>query len=219
MGVHLTELSPSRHDSLTFSQQTVEVSYPPPSMPPRTAPVRRRVKPARSAKVGSLALSAVSTLGLVALFAQQNEESSSAASSPTFAPSLTTGTTTATLPFQTESTSGSTVSSPTTVAGAAANAADIADGVFVGVADNNRWGTVQVQIVVSGGLLTDVQVLSSPDSDRKSVRINERAMPTLTAEAIAAQDANINSVSGATYTWRSYTVSLQSALDAAHSAI
>ena len=90
--------------------------------------------------------------------------------------------------------------------------------MFVGVADTNRWGTVQVQIVVSGGLLTDVQVLSSPDSARKSVRINERALPTLTAEAIAAQDANIDSVSGATYTWQSYTISLQSALDAASSA-
>lgn len=160
------------------------------------------MKPARGAKVGSLALSAVSTLGLVALFAKQNE----------------------TLPFQTESTDDSTASStggtgsPTTVAGTGAGAAGFADGVFVGVADNNRWGTVQLQIVVSGGVLTDVQVLASPDSDRKSVRINERALPTLTAEAIAAQNANIDAVSGATYTWRSYTISLQSALDAANSA-
>lgn len=98
-------------------------------------------------------------------------------------------------------------------------AAGIADGVFVGVADNNRWGAVQVQIVVSEGLLTDVQVLASPDDNRKSVRINERALPTLTAEALAAQNANIDSVSGATYTWRSYTISLQSALDAASSTV
>lgn len=90
--------------------------------------------------------------------------------------------------------------------------------MFVGVADTNRWGTIQLQIVISDGQLTDVQVLLSPDSDRKSVRINERALPTLTAEALAAQDAGIDSVSGATYTSQSYTISLQSALDAASSA-
>ncbi len=94
----------------------------------------------------------------------------------------------------------------------------MADGVFVGVADTNRWGTVQVQIVVTGGVLTDVQVLSYPDDDRRSIRINDRALPTLTAEALAAQSANIDSVSGATYTWESYTISLQSALDAASAA-
>ena len=156
--------------------------------------MRRRVKPARSAKAASLALSAASTLGLVALFARQDEASSTASPSPTFAPSLTTGATTT------------------------ASATGIADGVFVGVADTNRWGTIQLQIVISDGQLTDVQVLLSPDSDRKSVRINERALPTLTAEALAAQDAGIDSVSGATYTSQSYTISLQSALDAASSA-
>ena len=167
----------------------------------------RRVKPARGAKVASLALSAVSTLGLAALFAKQDDAPATLVATPSPG---------ATVPFQTESADGSTDdTSGATSAVTTGGAAGAAEGVFVGVADTNRWGTVQVQIVVNGGVLNDVQVLSSPDSDRKSVRINERALPTLTAEALAAQDANINSVSGATYTWRSYTVSLQSALDAA----
>ena len=195
---------------------------PPSAPPPRKVPIRRRAKPARSAKAASLALSAVSTLGLTVLFAKQNDEPSTALATPS--PGATGSTTVATLPFQTESDGSSEDSSTgdttgdttviTTVITTAVAAGD-GDGVFVGVPDTNRWGTVQVQIVVSGGVLTDVQVLSSPDSDRKSVRINERALPTLTAEALAAQDANIDSVSGATYTWLSYTVSLQSALDAA----
>lgn len=191
-------------------------NFPPPSLQPtvRRAPVGRRVKPARGAKIASLALSAVSTLGLAALFARQDEVPTTLAVTPS--PGATTGpTTAATVPFQTQTATDETTA---TTAATSAAATAIADGVFVGVADTNRWGTVQVQIVVSGGLLTDVEVLSYPDSDRKSVRINESALPTLTAEAIAAQDANIDSVSGATYTWQSYTISLQSALDAASSA-
>ncbi|MBI4882592.1 MAG: FMN-binding protein [Actinobacteria bacterium] len=96
-------------------------------------------------------------------------------------------------------------------------AAGIVDGVFVGEPDANRWGVVQVQVVISGGLISDVQVLSYPDGARKSVSINERALPILAAAALAAQSADIASVSGATYTWRSYTVSLQSAIDSANS--
>ena len=188
----------------------------PSSQPVRKVPVGRRVKPARGAKVASLALSAVSTLGLAALFAKQDDAPSTLVATPS--PGATGATTGATVPFQTESadsSTGDTTGADTTGADSTSADAGVADGVFVGVADTNRWGTVQVQIVVSGGVLTDVQVLSSPDSDRKSVRINERALPTLTAEALAAQAANIDSVSGATYTWRSYTISLQSALDAA----
>ncbi len=183
--------------------------FPPPTPTPlRKAPAGRRVKPARGAKVASLVLSAVSTLGLAALFAKQDEAVSTLATTPS--PSTTSGSTTvATI-------AGTTATTATTTVGTTAAAAPgIADGVFVGVADSNRWGTVQVQILVSGGLLTNVEVLSYPDSDRKSVRINESALPTLTAEALAAQDADIDSVSGATYTWQSYTISLQSALDAA----
>ena len=77
---------------------------------------------------------------------------------------------------------------------------------------------MQVQIVVTGGAVTDVQVLSFPDGDRRSESINERALPELTADALAGQTADIDSVSGATYTWQSYSTSLQSALDAASAA-
>ena len=54
--------------------------------------------------------------------------------------------------------------------------------------------------------------------DRKSVSINERALPTLIQEALTAQSADVDTVSGATYTSNSYRDSLQSAIDAAKAA-
>jgi uncharacterized protein with FMN-binding domain len=94
----------------------------------------------------------------------------------------------------------------------------VADGTYVGGASQNRWGTVQVQVVYSAGQITDVQILQYPNGDGKSVRISQRSLPTLIDEAISAQSADVNGVSGATYTSRSYVASLQSAIDAAKSA-
>jgi uncharacterized protein with FMN-binding domain len=94
----------------------------------------------------------------------------------------------------------------------------VLDGTYVGAGDTNRWGTVQVQVVYSGGQVTDVQILQYPDGERKSVRINEAALPRLISEALTSQSANVNTVSGATYTSKSYRISLQSAIDAANAA-
>jgi uncharacterized protein with FMN-binding domain len=57
-----------------------------------------------------------------------------------------------------------------------------------------------------------------PDTDNKSVRINSRALPTLRTEVLTAQTANVDSVSGATYTSDGYVSSLQSAIDQARAA-
>ena len=95
--------------------------------------------------------------------------------------------------------------------------AGVADGTYVGDAAQNKWGVVQVQVVYSGGQIADVQILRYPDGENKSVRINQRSLPTLISEAISAQSANVDGVSGATYTSNSYVASLQSAIDAARS--
>ncbi|HRC48886.1 MAG TPA: FMN-binding protein, partial [Ilumatobacteraceae bacterium] len=117
-------------------------------------------------------------------------------------------------------TDATTVEQATTVAPAttAAAVAGVVDGTYVGAGDTNRWGTVQVQVVYSGGQISDVQILRYPDGDRKSVRINEAALPTLISEAITTQQADVSTVSGATYTSVSYRISLQSAIDAAKAA-
>jgi len=76
------------------------------------------------------------------------------------------------------------------------------------------WGPFQVQVVVSGGKITNVSVVESP-GDRHSSRINNVAVPLLTQSTLATQADNADMVSGATWTSDSYATSLQSALDRA----
>lgn len=91
------------------------------------------------------------------------------------------------------------------------------DGTYTGSAANTRYGPVQVQITVSGGSITDVQVPEYPSSNGRDQQINARALPTLIDETIQAQSAQVDMVSGATYTSTGYRTSLQSALDQARS--
>jgi uncharacterized protein with FMN-binding domain len=78
-----------------------------------------------------------------------------------------------------------------------------------------QWGPVQVKITVKSGKLTDVTVLQSPSENPRDQEINSYALPELKSEALAAQSASIDTVSGATYTSDGYRQSLQSALDSA----
>ena len=154
--------------------------------------------------MSALAISATTTLGLAMAFAHDDSQ--------TQASGLLT---VATAPVATAATTAATTAPTTTIAATSATPAGIADGTYVGAGDRNRWGTVQVQVVYSGGQVSDVQILHYPDADRKSVRINQSALPTLVSEALSARSADVNTVSGATYTSKSYRISLQSAIDAA----
>lgn len=75
---------------------------------------------------------------------------------------------------------------------------------------------MQVQITVEDGKVTKSIVLQVPWNDRKDQEINSRAVPTLNVETVQAQSADIDMVSGATYTSKGYIESLQAALDQAH---
>ncbi|MEU0151817.1 FMN-binding protein [Micromonospora fulviviridis] len=90
------------------------------------------------------------------------------------------------------------------------------DGAATGSVAQTRWGPVQVKITVSGGKITDVAVLQVPDGNHRDQEINDYAVPILRQEALAAQSAQIDTVSGATVTSDGYRESLQSAIDAAH---
>ncbi len=105
--------------------------------------------------------------------------------------------------------------SPTTAQSDAAPAAGAADGTYTGDAEDTRYGPVQVQVTVSGGRVTDVQVPVYPTRQREDQEINAYAVPILVQEAISAQNAQIDYVSGATFTSDGYVRSLQSALDQA----
>ena len=88
-------------------------------------------------------------------------------------------------------------------------------GTFDGDPVVTRFGVVQVRITVADGRIASVEALQVPNRDRHDVLINERAVPILNAEAVAAQSAQVDLVSGATLTSQGYTQSLQSAIDQA----
>ncbi len=88
-------------------------------------------------------------------------------------------------------------------------------GTYTGDAIDTRFGPVQVQATISGGKLTAVKVLQVPDDDPREDFIVTQDVPVLTQEALAAGNASIDSVSGATFTSMGYVQSLQSALDRA----
>jgi uncharacterized protein with FMN-binding domain len=78
-----------------------------------------------------------------------------------------------------------------------------------------RWGPVQVRVTIKSGKITDVTALQYPQDNPRDQQINSYALPELRREALAAQSASIDTVSGATYTSEGYQQSLQSALDSA----
>jgi uncharacterized protein with FMN-binding domain len=117
--------------------------------------------------------------------------------------------------------SGSTDSSATGSSGAtgasgAAGAAAKAGGTYDGDVVQTRFGTVQVQITVKAGQITDVTALKLTDAEGRSVQISNYAAPVLRDEVLQAQSADVQTVGGATVTSDAYLTSLQAALDAAN---
>lgn len=87
-------------------------------------------------------------------------------------------------------------------------------GTVTGDVAQTQYGPVQVRITVSNGKITKAEAVQAPKggtSDQKT----RLAVPKLNQEAVASGTANIDAVSGATYTSTGYRQSLQSALDRA----
>jgi uncharacterized protein with FMN-binding domain len=85
-------------------------------------------------------------------------------------------------------------------------------GTVTGDAVQTQYGAVQVRLTVSNGKITKSEAVQAPKggtSDQKTAL----SVPKLNQEAVAAGSADIDSVSGATYTSNGYKKSLQSALD------
>ncbi len=139
-----------------------------------------------------------------------------AGSSGAGGPSTTPATASATGTTSTAASSGAGVTAASSSsAGTATPAATAATGsvskTYVGTAEQNRYGTVQVTLVVTGNKITDV-IVTAPQDNPRSASINSYAVPVLRSETLQAQSANIDAVSGATYTSESYIGSLQAAL-------
>ena len=87
-----------------------------------------------------------------------------------------------------------------------------ADGQYTGISEDAYYGNIQVKAVIQNGKITDVIFLDHPHDRSTSVYINSQAMPYLKQEAIAAQSAKVNIISGATDSSIAFRQSLASAL-------
>jgi uncharacterized protein with FMN-binding domain len=97
----------------------------------------------------------------------------------------------------------------------AAASGTLTNGTYAGATEDTRYGPVQVEITVAGGKITDVKALQLTNAEQRSVEISNQAAPMLRSEVLAAQSANVATVSGATFTTDGYLSSLQSAIDKA----
>lgn len=113
----------------------------------------------------------------------------------------------------TPTTSSSSGASPTpTIAQTTPALSGFKNGEFTGDIVDAYYGNVQVKAVISQGKITDVQFLDYPHDRQRSNSISSQAMPMLKTEAIQAQSANVDIISGATATSQAFIQSLNSAL-------
>ena len=84
------------------------------------------------------------------------------------------------------------------------------DGSFTGDAISMRYGIVQVKITVQNGKIVDAQAVKAPTGSND--RYTQMAVPRLREQTITAQSANIQGVSGASFTSYGWYTSLVSAI-------
>lgn len=111
---------------------------------------------------------------------------------------------------------GGSSSSSSSPSSSSSSASSGTSGTYTGDAVMTQFGNVQVQITVKNGKVVTADAIQAPDQNGRDQAINAVAVPQLNAAAVQAQSANIDLVSGASYTSQGYITSLQSALDQAH---
>jgi uncharacterized protein with FMN-binding domain len=139
-----------------------------------------------------------------------------ASSSPT-APAVTTPAAPASTPAKTTPTTAPSTAAPSTKAPSSpkptaskSTAPAAPSGTFTGPDESTNYGPVQVQITVADGKIT-----AASDEQQPQDSIGANAVSQLNSEVLTAQSANVQSVSGATYTSNGYIASLQAAVDQA----
>lgn len=170
-------------------------------------PRRSMLSPTRAGLgVASLALAGLLLLGFKA-----PDSSVAGSASPRGSAGSSGGTTGASGTTGSSGTSGASGStSGSTGRAAKSSGTKTVDGAVV----DTMYGPVEVEITVSNGKITAVTAIELPSGGRSSA-ISSYAAPLLSSEALSAQSATIDVVSGATYTSEGYAQSLQSALDKA----
>jgi len=99
-------------------------------------------------------------------------------------------------------------SSPASAGGPAHSAA--------GATEQFGYGKLAVKVTVSGSRVVNVAVPVLRTLDPTSQQISDQAIPMLKSQVLAADGAQINGVSGATFTSQAYVNSVQAALDKLH---
>lgn len=109
----------------------------------------------------------------------------------------------------------SRAAAPATRAAPAPASAPARPRTVVGPTVQTPYGPVQVAATVLGRQLERVRALVLPSGNPQTDAINSQAGPLLDQEAMAAQSAGIDTISGASYTSEAYRRSLQAAIDRA----
>jgi uncharacterized protein with FMN-binding domain len=86
-------------------------------------------------------------------------------------------------------------------------------GRVTGAVSHTDYGNVRVRVTVARGRIVDVTALELPHGNRTDIELSKPAARTLEREVLEAQSADVDTVSGATYTSNGYLNSLQAALD------
>jgi uncharacterized protein with FMN-binding domain len=167
----------------------------------------------------------VTALGLVLLFsfktpsgeavAANGTEGAVAVGQPSATPTAQIDSGTAAAASPAAATYPTAATAAPSAAATAAPSSATADGQYSGDVVNTRYGPVQVQVTISNGTIVDVTALQLPSNDPHSAQISQYVEPILRSSALQAQSAQVDLVSGATYTSDAYARSLQAALDQA----
>ena len=128
-------------------------------------------------------------------------------------PAIQNATAASTASKTTTSGSGTSSSSGSGSGSGSSGSSTTASGTATGDAVDTRYGSAQVRVTVKNGKIVAVDALQLQSNDPHSQQISSSSAPVLQQEVLTKQSADVDAVSGATFTSASYTQSVQSALD------
>ena len=153
-----------------------------------------------------LAATIAGTAGVLGFHAHAAAPTATAATTATTTSSATKGS-------STTSASASGAGSGSGTGSGSSSGTSSVSGTATGDAVDTQYGAAQVRVTVTNGKIVKIEALQLQSNDPHSAQISSSAAPVLEQEALAQQTADVDAVSGATFTSASYTQSLQSALD------
>ena len=108
---------------------------------------------------------------------------------------------------------GATTTAPPATAPTTTTTTPAASRTATGDQVNYSWGVLSVSVTATGSKITKVGIGTLDDGGNpRSQSIDQQSIPILEQQAMQAQSANIQGVSGASYTSAGFQQSLQSAL-------